>query len=305
QPSDIKIYRTDVTRNWNSTAYPKKIFLFAKACSNVIICRPWKASSTAVTSGFYIVFSRRTRAIPQARRRAALGGKPLDTADVGQTVRDVLPKMEIEDTDFGFMLAAKRAAANGKTYLRVTQWCLPHHTFICNPPGETLLWDAWVPIDDYNTWVYRISYNPWRPINEKEIFEFKNAGMMPMSVQNIEGSYRPLRNRRNDYLIDRIVQREFSYSGIQGNNAQDAAIIENQGPTPIYDRTQETLGVTDVGITRARRRLLAEAEAVRAGKVPPLATDGNLYNVRPIALYVDDDGTPFHQIPEVRSYIFP
>ena len=67
--------------------------------------------------------------------------------------------------------------------------------------------------------------------------------------------YLPLRNRRNDYLIDRMMQREYSYSGIQGNNAQDAAIIENQGPTPIYDRTQESLGATDLGITRARRRL--------------------------------------------------
>ena len=126
-----------------------------------------------------------------------------------------------------------------------------------------------------------------------------------MSVQNQPGTYLPVRNRRNDYLINRMLQRDFSYSGIQGNNAQDAAIIENQGPTPIYDRTQETLGVTDVGITRARRRLLAEAAAVAQGAIPPLAVDGSLYNVRPIALYVDEQGLPFHEIPEVKKYIHP
>ena len=88
--------------------------------------------------GFLHSFLAKNQGNPQARRRAALGGKPLSESDAGQTVRDVLPAMDIHDTDFGFMLAAKRAAANGKTYLRVTQWCLPHHTFICNPPGETL-----------------------------------------------------------------------------------------------------------------------------------------------------------------------
>jgi phenylpropionate dioxygenase-like ring-hydroxylating dioxygenase large terminal subunit len=242
--------------------------------------------------------------VAQKKGAAGISGVSLGKSDAADSVRTTVPKMETQDTDFGFMLAAKRAGAQGKSYLRVTQWCLPNHTFIANPPGETLLWDAWVPVDDHNTWVYRISYNPWRPITDKEIYEFDNAGLMPFSVQNMPGTYLPIRNKRNDYLIDRFVQREFTYSGIQGNNAQDAAIIENQGPTPIYDRTQETLGATDLGIARARRRLLAEARSVQEGKQPTLARNGNLIAVRPIAVFVPDDGTPFHEQPEAKKYMY-
>ncbi|MFM9966830.1 MAG: Rieske 2Fe-2S domain-containing protein [Burkholderiales bacterium] len=241
----------------------------------------------------------------RARRDGApsVGGISLGKSDAADSVRNVIPKMEIEDTDFGFMLAAIRPG-NPNSYLRITQWCLPLHTFIANPPGETLLWDAWVPIDDHHTWVYRVSYNPWRPISDKEIYEFNNAGLMPFSVQNQPGTYLPVRNRRNDYLIDRMLQREYSYSGIKGNNAQDAAIIENQGPTPIYDRTQESLGATDLGIARARRRLLAEAKALQEGKEPELAMKGDLYKVRPIAVFVPEDGTPFYEQPEAKKYIW-
>jgi phthalate 4,5-dioxygenase oxygenase subunit len=247
---------------------------------------------------------------PTAKRRALLAGKPPPPpvqSDGGtKSERDVLPDMECKDTEFGFMLAARRPTGNGRTYLRITQWCVPNHTFICNTVGDTLLWDAWVPVDDHNTWVYRISYNPWRPLTAGEKHEFDTAGLMPFSVQNRPGTYLPVRNKRNDYLIDRFVQREFSYSGIQGNNAQDAAIIENQGPAPIYDRTTETLGKTDIGIARSRRRLLQEAKQLQEGREPPAASKGELYRVRPIAVYVQEDGkTPFYEHAEARKYITP
>jgi phenylpropionate dioxygenase-like ring-hydroxylating dioxygenase large terminal subunit len=242
--------------------------------------------------------------VAQRKGAPSVSGITLGKSDAADSVRSTIPKMEIQDTDYGFMLAAKRPGANSKAYLRITQWCLPNHTFIANPPGETLLWDTWVPMDDHHTWVYRISYNPWRAITDKEKYEFNTAGLMPMSVQNIPGTHLPIRNKRNDYLIDRFIQREFTYSGIQGNNGQDAAIIENQGPTPIYDRTLETLGATDLGIARSRRRLLAEAKAVQEGKEPKLPRNGKLFAVRPIAVFINDDGTPFHEQPEAKKYIY-
>ena len=234
----------------------------------------------------------------------AVGGISLEGSAAVDSVATTLPKMEVKDTDFGFMLAATRPGADGRGYCRVTQWLLPVHTMIANPPGETLLWDAWVPVDDEHTWVYRITYNPWRPITEKEKYEFDNAGLMPFSVQNIEGSYLPLRNKRNDYLIDRQLQRHYSYSGIKGNNAQDAAILEGQGPTPIYDRTKEFLGVGDIGIAEARKRLLKVAKELQAGTEPVATMNGDLYNMRPIAVFIAADGTPFHELDEVKKYIY-
>ena len=46
----------------------------------------------------------------------------------------------------------------------------------------------------------------------------------------------PLRNLRNDYLIDRKVQKHDTFTGIEGVSEQDAAIQDSMGP--IQDRTQ-------------------------------------------------------------------
>jgi phthalate 4,5-dioxygenase oxygenase subunit len=234
----------------------------------------------------------------------AVGGVSIGKSEAAEAIRDALPVMEVRDTDYGFMLAAKRKLNNGKSYVRVTQWMLPVHTMIAALPGETLLWDAWVPADDEHTWVYRIEYNPWRPITQAEKYEYDNAGMLPMSVMNITGTYLPLRNRANDYLIDRNLQKHYSYSGIKGNNAQDAAMMENLGPTPIYDRTQEYLGHVDLGIVKARRRLLQEVRDFMDGKEPVPAFKGDLYNVRPIANFINEDDGPFYEQEEMKKYLF-
>jgi phenylpropionate dioxygenase-like ring-hydroxylating dioxygenase large terminal subunit len=224
--------------------------------------------------------------------------------DIGeaQTVRDVVPTFEIRDTDGGFMIGAKRIRGDGKAYWRITQWLLPVHTMIPSEPGETLLWDAWVPVDDEHTWVYRVQYNPWRAITEKEIFEFNNVGLMPINVENIPGTYLPARNRRNDYQIDRSLQKTYNYTGIKGNNAQDAAAVENQGPTPICDRTKENLGSRDVAIMQMRKRMLNELKEFADGIEPKPALQGGLYKMRPIAVFLDDDGTPFYD--GAKEHIF-
>lgn len=43
---------------------------------------------------------------------------------------------------------------------------------------------------------------------------------------------------------------------------------------------------------------------MREGKEPPLACKGDLFAVRPIAVFIDDNDTPFYQQPEARKYIF-
>lgn len=205
------------------------------------------------------------------------------------------PSFEIKETDFGFIIGAKRPGQDGTAYWRIAQWLLPVHTMVGSNEGETLLWDAWVPVDDENTWVYRIMYNPWRPISDHEKWQYGNTGVMMMNVENIPGTYLPIRNRSNDYLIDRVLQKNYSYSGIKGTNAQDAAAIENQGPTPIADRTKEHLGSGDTGIRRMRTRMLKEIGAFQKGTEPVAAFKGALYRVRPITLTMPDDGVPFYE----------
>jgi phenylpropionate dioxygenase-like ring-hydroxylating dioxygenase large terminal subunit len=205
------------------------------------------------------------------------------------------PSFEIKETEFGFILGAKRPGADGTAYWRIAQWLLPVHTMVGSNEGETLLWDAWVPLDDEHTWVYRIMYNPWRPISDHEKWQYNNTGVMMLNVENVTGTYLPARNRSNDYLIDRVLQRNYSYSGIKGTNAQDAAAIENQGPTPIADRTQEHLGSGDTGIRRMRARMLKELGDFQKGIEPIAALKGALYRVRPITVTLPDDGVPFYE----------
>jgi hypothetical protein len=87
-------------------------------------------------------------------------------------------------------------------------------------------------------------------------------------VKYIPGTFIPLANKSNDYLIDRATQKlGRSYSGVEGIAMQDASLQESMGP--VQDRTQEHLCLTDKGIVATRSRLLRAAKANREGKPVP------------------------------------
>jgi phthalate 4,5-dioxygenase len=71
-----------------------------------------------------------------------------------------------------------------------------------------------------------------------------------------------VRNKDNDYLIDRPRQRTFNYSGLPGNRVEDAAMTESMGP--IYERTRKYLGTgsSRSAGTRARPKLLQSLTAL-------------------------------------------
>jgi phthalate 4,5-dioxygenase len=85
----------------------------------------------------------------------------------------------------------------------------------------------------------------------------------------VPGTYRPLANKDNDYLMDRAAQRRGdTYSGIDGIAIQDGSLQESMGP--IVDRTRENLVSTDNGIIMARHRLMRAARALaEKGTLPP------------------------------------
>ena len=74
----------------------------------------------------------------------------------------------------------------------------------------------------------------------------------------------PLRNIRNDYMLDREKQKTESFTGIMGVSEQDAAIQDSQGP--IQDRTREHLGPTDVGIVEFRKLVMGAARALQQAR---------------------------------------
>src|SRR5438552_496193 len=76
----------------------------------------------------------------------------------------------------------------------------------------------------------------------------------------------PVRNRSNDFLIDREEQKHKSFTGVRGVAEQDAMAQASQGV--IADRTREHLTPTDLGVVRFRRIMLDAAKSIAAGKEP-------------------------------------
>jgi hypothetical protein len=96
----------------------------------------------------------------------------------------------------------------------------------------------------------------------------------------IPGTWRRIRNKDNDYLIDRQRQRTENYTGLPGNRVEDAAMTESMGP--IYDRSKEHLGTTDSAIIFWRRYLLKMARDLEKGIEPPMLADPDLFRTVPL-----------------------
>jgi hypothetical protein len=88
----------------------------------------------------------------------------------------------------------------------------------------------------------------------------------------------PLRNRTNDYLIDREEQKHRSFTGVRGIAEQDAMAQDSQGV--IADRTREHLTPTDIGIARFRRVMLEQVKSLGEGREPEAPRRHEGYRVR-------------------------
>lgn len=194
--------------------------------------------------------------------------------------RDTAPRFFVRDTDYGFMVGARRLASESDYYWRVTQFLLPFHTMIARWDGEPVVGHAWTPIDDYNTWTFTMTWHPERDFAEGEQDPHEIHAEL---VDEID--FMPVANNRNDYLIDREHQRLRSTTGIRGIGAQDAAIQESMGA--IVDRSRETLGSGDAAIVRFRRLLLKMARDLEQGIEPMAATGADLYRVRSAGMILD------------------
>src|SRR5262249_27355171 len=125
---------------------------------------------------------------------------------------------------------------------------------------------AWVPIDDENCFTWTFTYHPTRPLSPMEFDTMRNGG--GIHVKLIPGTFRPIINKDNDYMIDRGPQKAGrTFSGIKGIAMQDASLQESMGP--MQDRTKENLVSTDNAIIMARLRLRRAALALPYGTAPP------------------------------------
>src|SRR2546430_1770900 len=150
-----------------------------------------------------------------------------------------------------------------------------------------VLWTYMGP--DETCWAWSYDYHPTRPLSPAEVAAMRDG--KGIHVRYVPGTYRPLANRDNDYLIDRSAQRAGrTFSGVEGIAMQDASLQESMGP--IVDRTKENLVSTDNGIIMARHRLLRALKAFTDNAAVPPGVDPAHQKVRSAAIVLPPD-VPF------------
>ena len=208
---------------------------------------------------------------------------------------DPMPRFSIAEHPVGFAAGAARDGDPGELYWRVSQFMLPNHSLAPNAlPGENYQGQTWVPIDDESCWIYTYAWNPVRPLSNAE--RSKIEGGHGVFAQLGE-QYVPLRNRTNEYLIDRADQKSSSFTGIKGVAEQDAMVQDSQGY--IVDRTREHLTPTDAAAVRFRRIMLAGVKALRTGQEPAAAGKASAYLLRG-GSWVAKDSTSFEDMMQER-----
>jgi phthalate 4,5-dioxygenase oxygenase subunit len=181
-------------------------------------------------------------------------------------LQDFQVKFEVVESEGGLLIGARRNAENGNYYWRITQWVMPCFTAIPPRGDHPIHGHFWVPIDDETCWSWSYDYHPTRDLTETEV-QAMNDGY-GIHVKLIPGTFIPVQNKDNDYLMDRAAQKaKVTYSGVTGIAIQDSSLQESMGP--IADRTKENLVSTDNGIIMARHRLRKAAEALQKGIAPP------------------------------------
>ena len=218
----------------------------------------------------------------------ALNRDPLFVGSKGNqyNLNDLKPVFEVVPTDGGLYVGARRNAEQGHYYWRITPWVLPSFTMIAPRADHPVHGHFWVPIDDENNWAWSFDYHPTRDLTDDEVQAMK--GGSGIHVQYVPGTFRPLQNKDNDYMMDRAAQKAgIHYSGIAGIAMQDASLQESMGA--IQDRTRENLVSTDNGIIMARQLLMKTAKALAEKGEAPAGTDPLIQRVRSVAIVLPVD----------------
>jgi phthalate 4,5-dioxygenase len=199
---------------------------------------------------------------------------------------DTRPFFEVVESEGGLFIGARRKAEEGQFYWRITPWVVPSFTMVPPRADNPVHGHFWVPIDDENCWAWTYAYHPIRDLTDTEVGAMREGHGFHCKCE--PDTYRPLRNKDNDYMMDRAAQRSGeTYSGVWGVAEQDASIQESMGP--IVDRTKENLVSTDNGIIMARQRLKKAAEALRDQGISPPGVDPAHQRVRSAAVVLPKD----------------
>jgi len=185
---------------------------------------------------------------------------------------DTAPRIEAEDTDFGFHYVAMRnvpGEAGESVMARVAAFVPP--CFVLNPNGD--LFFAVVPVNDGRCLFFHVWWDAEKKFGEEPLRSqmLTFVGLDPAALDAYGLSLHTCGTpqaacRDNNFLQDRDAQRRGHFTGLPSFTQEDAAVSMSAGP--IRDRSKEILSVADVALPRLYRALLTCARQASAGQDP-------------------------------------
>jgi phenylpropionate dioxygenase-like ring-hydroxylating dioxygenase large terminal subunit len=257
-----------------------------RLCHKVMVYCNWLQAMEGDVDPAHISFLHGNLAGPRElpwRERLRRGGAYSDSSNNSITARnsqaateDISPAIFVKETDYGLAVGARRNSGADSYFWRINQFLMPGHALIPAARGVNQQATLRIPIDDEQSWNFRVRWNDDRPLTAQELEDYHKGGISLPETD--PATFIPVENKDNDYLVDRKRQGSVSMTGIKSISQQDRAVNESMGP--IYDRTQEHLGTTDVGVVALRKILIRAVRQLQEGIEPPQASNGAIYRVR-------------------------
>ena len=179
------------------------------------------------------------------------------------------------DTPYGVMNVSIMSTSDGGQQANIGHFYMPSYSSAGIAGPDVYSSNMRIPIDDESCHLFRLRWS-YNPFTEAQIHEDKYGGYT--FPDQIPGTFRAVENKDNDYKIDRVAQKNYSYSGIRAFPIQDLALVEDQWG-PRADRRLEHLVTADESIIHVRRRLLDAARALMEGQEPTGPSNPDSYRV--------------------------
>lgn len=174
------------------------------------------------------------------------------------------PQIDVEATDYGLRLIARRELDPARTHVRVTNLVFPN-AFVIPLSAEMTITQWHVPIDDVTCYWYAIFTSFGKPV-DKEAMRDQRLELYSLP------DYAPRLNRANHYGFNPAEQKSKTYTGMGMDiNVHDQWAVESQGR--IQDRTREHLGQSDKAIIAYRRILREAIRQAATGERPLMVLD--------------------------------
>lgn len=175
---------------------------------------------------------------------------------------DTAPKLEFQDTAFGFREAAIRTRTDGSSDVRLREIVAPFYAFLPGKPDCERSLVISVPVDDGNSLQIHVTYNPFRAFREGEVEKIWFY-THPDHDDISDPAPGPL-----GWPQDREAMANGHFSGITNRHVfyEDFAVLQSMGP--IVDRQFEHLSSTDMTVVKFRTALLRALDADAEGQEP-------------------------------------